>query len=137
MTDAIQKYTISRSRAEAVIAAAAAKAEALGAPVAIAVVDESGVLKAFTRMDGASLGPVEIAPAKARMAACFGAPSGVFREMMKDDLVAAVALSTALTGVALLGGGVPITVNGAVVGAIGVSGGTEAQDIEIAQAAIS
>jgi uncharacterized protein GlcG (DUF336 family) len=132
MSDVIQKPTIGSSLAARVIEAAAAQAG--DAPATIAVVDESGVLKAFTRLDGAGLGGVELAVAKARMAVSFGYPTEAFRGMAKDDVPFAAAIVGGMTGVTILAGGVPITVDGALIGAVGVSAATEELDSEIAQA---
>lgn len=111
-------------------AAAAAEAEARrnNWAVSIAVVDDSGQLLLFQRMDGSKLVAIDIAIRKARTAAYFQGPT--------KDLEAEVAGGrTALLpidGFMPLEGGVPIVVGGQMVGAIGVSGVTGAQDAQCA-----
>ena len=75
MTDVFEKASISTDLAHRVIAAAEAKATEIGVPMNIAVCDESGVLKAFSRMDGAALLSVQIAQDKAYTAIGFGMPT--------------------------------------------------------------
>jgi uncharacterized protein GlcG (DUF336 family) len=137
MSNTIQKQGVSSELAAKLIDAAFEAADGLGLPVTIAVVDESGVLKALRRGDGAALGSVELAPAKARMAASFGAPTNVLRDMANDDHAFGSALVGGMTGATLLGGGMPIMVDGALVGAIGVSCPAEDKDVEIANAALA
>src|SRR5690606_13883422 len=103
MSDVIEKRSIGSALADGVVAAAQAKAAGLGSPRTVAIGDESGLLKALSRGDGAVTVGVELAPAKARLAAAFGAPTAVFHEMGKDDAAIAASLVGAVTGVALLG----------------------------------
>jgi uncharacterized protein GlcG (DUF336 family) len=122
-------------QARAVITAAEAKAAAIGIPVIIAVVDAGVHLKAFTRMDGAVLGSIDIALKKARTSALFQANSEAVWEYCKPG-APAPALELTNDGLAPFGGGVPLrSADGAVLGAVGVSGGAVVQDAEIAQAA--
>jgi uncharacterized protein GlcG (DUF336 family) len=134
VSDVISKPSVGAQLAAKAIDAAVAKAGELGVAVTAAVVDESGILKAFTRQDGAPLASVELAQAKARMAAGLGYPTTALRGMAKDDAAFAPSVVGALTGVTILGGGAPISVDGAVIGAIGVSAASEEQDAEIADA---
>lgn len=110
--------------------AAAAEAEALkrGATVVIAVVDDGGHLLLLERLDDTQVASVEVAIGKARTAAIFRRPSKVFEDQVRNGRVAALALP----GATPLQGGVPITVDGKVVGAIGVSGNTPQEDEDIA-----
>src|SRR5215208_2080436 len=104
-------------------AAAAAEAEAKkrNSNMAIAVVEPSGDLVYFQKMDGTQYASIVIAQAKARSAAIFGRSTKIFRER-----VAAGELSPmALAGAVASDGGVPIVVNGKTIGAIGVSGGAD------------
>lgn len=126
---------LTSSQARAVIAAAEAKAAAMAVPVIIAVVDAGVHLKAFTRMDGAVLGSIDVAMKKARTAALFQANSEAVWEYCKPG-APAPALELTNGGLAPFGGGIPLkTVQGELLGAVGVSGGAVAQDMEIAQAA--
>ena len=76
MSEVFEKKSISSDLAHRVIAAAEAKATEMGVPMGIAICDEAGVLKAFSRMDGAALFAVQIAQDKAYTAVGFGMPSG-------------------------------------------------------------
>lgn len=128
------KPSISRSTAMAVADAAVARASDLGVPLVVAVLDESGLLKAFCRMDGAALVAIEVAQHKA-FTALYGLPTQDLFHAIKDD----PALLTSMPQVprlTLIGGGLPIAVDGAIVGAVGVSGGTVDQDVECARAAL-
>ena len=103
----------------------------------IAVVDESGVLKAFSRMDGAGLLPVQIAQDKAYTAVGFGMPTHGWYDFIKDDPPLAAGAPSGIDRLVIFGGGYPITIDGALVGAIGVSGGHYTQDQEVAEAGLA
>jgi uncharacterized protein GlcG (DUF336 family) len=126
--------SLTLNRARAVIAAAEAKASELGVPVIVVVVDAGVHPKAFTRMDGAPLGSIDVAMKKARTSALFNANSEAVWEYCKPG-APAPGLELSNGGLAPFGGGVPLEAGGELVGAVGVSGGTVAQDSEIAQAA--
>jgi glc operon protein GlcG len=126
----IEKKTLSLAAAKQIVAAAEADAEAKNARVVIAVVDEGGNLLALQRLDDAQVASVAVAMGKARTAAIFRRPSREFEEQVKNGRIAALALPEATP----LQGGVPITVDGKVIGAIGVSGETPTQDEAIALA---
>jgi len=126
---------LTSSQASAVIAAAEAKASLIGVPVIVAVVDDGIHLKAFTRMDGAVLGSIDIAIRKARTSALFQVNSEAVWEYCKPG-APAPALELTNDGLAPFGGGVPLrNLDGEMLGAVGVSGGAVAQDAEIAQVA--
>lgn len=110
-------------------ALAAAEAEAVrnGWRVSIAVVDPAGELLGFLRLDGASLSSMEIALAKARSAARFRRPTKAFADALTEGRQALLVLP----GVMPVEGGVPVTIDGRVVAAIGVSGVTSQQDAQI------
>ena len=110
--------------------AAAAEKEALkrGATVVIAVVDDGGNLILLEHLDDTQVASVEVGIGKARTAAIFRRPSKVFEDQIKNGRVAALALP----GATPLQGGIPIMINGNVVGAIGVSGNSPEEDEEIA-----
>ena len=111
--------------------AATAEAEALkrGATVVIAVVDDGGHLIVLERLDDTQVASVEVAIGKARTAAIFRRPSGVFEDQIRNGRLA----SLVLPGATPLQGGIPILVEGKVVGAIGVSGNTPQEDEDIAK----
>ena len=111
------------------VAIAAAEAEALRNQwkVVIAVVDEAGHLTAFARLDGAQWSSIETAVEKARSATAWKRPSRLLEESVNAGRTAFLSISQ---GMALLQGGVPIEVDGAVLGAVGVSG-VKASDDEI------
>jgi glc operon protein GlcG len=116
--------------------AAAAEAEALrnGWKVSIAVVDDGGHLLWLQRLDGAAPISAQIAPAKARTAALGQRESRVYEEMINQGRVSFLS-APGLDG--LLEGGVPIAVEGAFVGAVGVSGVKSSEDVQIAKAGIA
>jgi glc operon protein GlcG len=126
--------------AETVLAAARRKAEALGLKANIAIVDDGGQLLSFARMDGARPASASTALTKAVSAATFRQETGALPAKGEPDLL----LSLSIQGAALasggkittLKGGVPIVIDGQVVGAVGVGGGTGEQDVEVARAGI-
>jgi glc operon protein GlcG len=124
----IEKKALSLAAAQKIVAVAEAEAQAKGARVVIAVVDDSGNLLVLERLDDTQIASVEVAIGKARTAAIFRRPSREFEEQVKNGRIAALALP----GATPLQGGMPITADGKVIGAIGVSGETPAQDEEIA-----
>lgn len=100
--------------------------------VAVAVVDPSGNLVYYEKMDDTQLGSANVAIAKARSAAEFKRPTKAF-----EDLVAAGGTGLrilGLPGAVPLDGGIPLLVDGKIVGAIGVSGATSLQDAQCAKA---
>jgi glc operon protein GlcG len=130
----VEQRTISRADAQRCIEAAEQKAAEIGLPVSVAVVDGAGVLKAFARTDGASLLSVAVSQRKAYTAAAVGAPTDALFGAMEQAPSLLVLVGTQ-PGLALIGGGAPIQDGGAVVGAVGVSGGSAEQDAEVAAAA--
>jgi glc operon protein GlcG len=112
---------ITLEQAKKVAAAAEAEATKRNMKMVIAVVEPNGSLVYFLRMDGAQYASVKIAQDKALSAALFGRPTRAFRERVaKGDLS-----PMALAGAVWSDGGVPIIVNGRVIGAVGSSGGAD------------
>jgi glc operon protein GlcG len=124
----MEKTALTLDGARQIAAAAEAKAKAEGARVVIAVVDEGGNLLLLERLDDTQVASVNVGIDKARTAAIYRRPSKVFEDQVKNGRVSALALH----GAVALQGGVPITVKGKVIGAIGVSGETPQQDEDIA-----
>jgi glc operon protein GlcG len=118
-------------------AAAAALAEARANlwNMAVAVVDTAGLLVYFEKMDGTQNGSVVIAQAKARSAALFMRPTKAFQDMLASGGDGMRVLG--LEGAVPVEGGLPLVIDGRIAGAIGVSGGTSAQDGQCAQAGVS
>jgi len=124
------KAVISLAAAEKIAAAAQAEADKRGATVVIAIVDDGGHLILLKRLDDTQVASVEVGIGKARTAAIFRRPSKVFEDQIKNGRAA----SLVLPGATPLQGGVPITFEGKVIGAIGVSGNTPQEDEDIAYA---
>tara|TARA_R110000824_G_scaffold8119_1_gene36820 strand:- start:110 stop:568 length:459 start_codon:yes stop_codon:yes gene_type:complete len=127
---------LSLEDARLLIRGAAKRANAIKVPMVIAIVDESGHLIAFERMDGGKILSTTLAVEKATTAA-------VSRKATHDYNAAALpgqltfGIQQALGGrFSLVGGGRPVLVKGDVVGGIGVSGGAPEQDMDVAQAGI-
>ena len=122
---------ISLDRAQAAISAAVAEAKKRNWKMNLAVVDSGGNLVAFQRMDGAMLASIQIAEHKARAAATFRRPTKVF-----EDGINLMHLNylLAFDGVIASRGGIPLIETGSIIGAIGVSGGTDSQDDIVSQA---
>jgi glc operon protein GlcG len=121
--------------ARAVLAAARRRAEGIQVPMNIAVVDDGAHLLVFERMDGAKPASIAIAMVKAQAAAMRRAPTGP--SMSGDQVNVALALGLAVAASSHqtpIRGGVPLIVDGQVVGAVGVSAGTEDQDLDVARA---
>jgi glc operon protein GlcG len=132
----LMRATVSRSEARQIIDTAVAEAESMSNAVTVAVVDESGVLKHFERMDGAALVSVQTAMSKAYAAAAIEMPTDEFFAAIESD-AAAVASFAARPGLALIAGGLPLLVEGRIAGAVGVAGAmTGEEDRRIAEAAL-
>src|SRR6202042_2634734 len=116
---------ISLDRAQTVIHAAVAEAKKWNWKMNLAVADSGGNLVAFQRMDGAMLASIQIAEHKARAAVTFRRATKVF-----EDGINLMHLNylLAFDGVIASRGGIPLIENGAIIGGIGVSGGTDSQD---------
>src|SRR6202030_3212422 len=136
MANVVEKHSISSELAQKMVDAAVAKARELGVSENVAILDDGGNLKAFSRMDGASIPTIEIAQNKA-YTALFGVSTQDFFNFIQGDPSLLVGIPT-LARVAAWGGGFPIKVHGEIVGAIRVSGAPAVQnDVDCAQAALA
>jgi len=126
--------------AETVLEAAKKKAAAMGLKCNIAIVDDGGHLLTFARMDGARPASATTAMTKAVSAATFRLETGPMPAKGEPDLLLSLSLQSAAAAsggkITPLKGGVPIVVDGQVIGAIGVGGGIGEQDVEVAKAGI-
>lgn len=132
----VSQHVIRTEAALRAVGAAVAKAVELGVRVNVAVVDVAGVQAAFVRMTGAPLHSMDIATDKAYTAVSFGLPTGQWHEALARHSPAVregLVLRPRFVG---FGGGRPIVVEGARIGGIGVSGGSEQQDEIIAEAGL-
>ena len=123
---------LTRDAVRTVAEAAEAEAVANGWAVVVVVVDEAGHPLALARMDGVVLGALEVARQKARTAALYRLPTKVFADRLADGDRAVLSFPDVIP----LDGGLPITVGGVVVGAIGVSGVRADQDAQVARAGV-
>ncbi len=114
----LEKKVISLAAAKKMVAAAEAEAMKQNLKLSFTVVDDSGNLIYFEHMDGASLSTIDYSQGKARTAARNNSPSGNFEDKLNDGKL----IGLAFTGVTALRGGLPIVVDGKVVGAIAASG---------------
>jgi uncharacterized protein GlcG (DUF336 family) len=135
MPRTIQTLTLADARQ--IIAAGEAKAEQLGIPYNLAVVDAGGDLIAHVRMDGAWLGSIDIAIHKAFTARAFDMTTEALSDMAQSGEPLFGIDSTNHDKVVIFGGGVPIKSGDTVIGAVGASGGTVKQDIEVVEAAVA
>jgi uncharacterized protein GlcG (DUF336 family) len=136
MANVVKKYSISFELAQKMVNEAVAKARELGVSENVAILDDGGNLKAFSRMDGAPVPTIEMAQNKA-YTALLGVSTQDFFNFIQSDPSLLAGIPT-LARMAAWGGGFPVTVSGEVVGAIGVSGAPTVQnDIDVARAALA
>ncbi len=119
--------------ARRIVAGAEAEAARNGWVVSIAIVDAAGGLVLFQRADDAAPSSLDLSLGKARTAARFRRPT----KALEETIAGGRSTLLALEGIVPLEGGIPIIVDGVVVGAVGVSGVTSAQDAQIAQAGLA
>ncbi len=125
---------ITLEQAKKVMAGAEAEAKKNNWPVVIAILDSGGQLVMLQRLDNTQWGSVEVAKDKARSAVAFRRPTKAFQDLIGQGGANLRLLN--LTGASMLEGGIPIVVDGKIVGAVGVSGVTSQQDAQIGQAGI-
>jgi uncharacterized protein GlcG (DUF336 family) len=124
---------ITLEQAQSVVAAALAESTEIGTLMNVAVVDAGGNLKAFARQDGAWLGSIDISVKKARTARLFDMNSGSIGELSQPG-GPLYQIEHSNGGLITFPGGVPLTVDGVIVGAVGVSGSTVEDDHRVASA---
>lgn len=123
--------------ARAILAAAEQKARQISVPQNIAIVDDGGHLLIFARMDGVKLSSIEVALTKAKAAALRRAPTGPVAVAGETNLLLSLGLSLATDGTLTpIRGGLPLVVDGQCVGGVGVSGGSEDEDVLVAEAGV-
>src|SRR5258707_3260639 len=136
MANVVKKHSISSELAQKMVDEAVAKARKIGVSENVAILDDGGNLKAFSRMDGAPILSIEIASNNA-YPGLFGVSTQDFFNFIQGDPSLLAGIPT-LARVAAWGGGLPIKVNGEVVGAIGLSGAPTVQnDVDCARAALA
>lgn len=132
MADTAPALTLTADGAMKILQAALEKAAAMDVPQCISIVDGGGHLKAFCRMDGAFVLSNDSSLKKAKTAALYGQKTG----LMDDAIAIKLALATDGNRVNLPGG-LPVIVDGHIIGGIGVGSGTGAQDLEVAKAGVA
>ncbi len=135
MSNSVSSKNITTAAALTAAQAALERAGELGIGINVSVVDASAVEMAFLRMNKAFLPSKDIAKDKASTAAGFGFPTMQWKDVLSGNTQLQAGI-TARPGVVTFGGGLPIAEDGEIIGAIGVSGGSEAEDILCAQAGI-
>lgn len=124
------------SEAQRALAAGLAKAEEIGQPMNIAVVDAGGHLLAFGRQDGAIRVSIDISQKKARTAILMEIPTSALMPLVQPG-AELYGLEQTSGGLVAFGGGIPVVRDGVVVGAVGVSAGSVEQDVTVAEAAVA
>jgi uncharacterized protein GlcG (DUF336 family) len=133
-----QRLSVNQTQAMVIIQAAAREAQSIGSPSNIAVTDPSGLLVGFLRTDNAFPGSIDISQRKARTVSLF---NGAFTTASLYNLTVPsgglYGIEETNGGLVVFGGGMPIYLNSHFIGAVGVSGGTVDQDIQVATAGVS
>lgn len=124
--------SVNHEQARKAVAAAVAESRKMNLPMAIAVVDTAGQLVAFERMDNTQTGSIAVSQDKAASAAMFRRPTKVFQDVLAAGGAGLRVLT--LRGANAVEGGVPLSVDGKIIGAIGISGGSAEQDGVVAKA---
>jgi len=133
MAQLLTKKVLTLEAAKQIAAAAEAEATRNEWPMVICVVDDGGHLIYLERTDGTQIGSLRIAQEKAASAVQFKRPTKAFEEAVAGGQTAVMKLAGAIP----VEGGVPLVVGGDFIGAIGVSGGTSAQDGQVAAAGLA
>lgn len=132
-----ERHAINQTQAQMVLEAAAQAVVTVGSPSNIAITDPSGLLVAFFRTDNAFPGSIDISQKKARTVSLFnGAFSTQTLYNSSQPGQQLYGIEETNGGLVVFGGGLPIFVGGFFIGAVGVSGGTVDQDVQVAAAAV-
>lgn len=132
----ISWQSVALAEAKPMLAAAEAQASRIGLPYSIAIVDAGGHLLAFARQDGASIGTADLATNKARTALYFHMGTHELAPMAQPD-GPLFGIHTSHEGrTVIFGGGLPLRAGDAIIGAVGASAGSIAQDLDVVQAAL-
>lgn len=126
---------VTHEQAMKAVAGALAEARKIGVPMAVAVVDTAGQLVAFERLDNTQTASIAVAQDKAVSAAMYRRPTKVFQDALAGGGAGLRVLS--LRNANAVEGGIPVTLDGKIVGAIGVSGGAPDQDGACAAAGLA
>jgi uncharacterized protein GlcG (DUF336 family) len=129
--------TLTLEQARAALQAAVRKATEIGSPSSIAIVDSGRNLLAFARMDGALLASIEISQGKAYTARSMNMNTADIGPLTQPGQPLYGIETSHTRPLITFGGGQPLRVNGEIVGAVGVAGGTAAQDDDVASAAVA
>ncbi len=127
---------LSLADAHKLIRGAARRARKIGVPMCIAVTDEAGNLIAFERMDGAKILSIGLSADKAYTAAVSRRPTHEYNELCQPGGLLFGIHTSSGGRFSIVGGGYPVIVRGAAIGAVGLSGGAVEQDMECAEAAV-
>ncbi|MHA6792341.1 GlcG/HbpS family heme-binding protein [Pseudonocardia bannensis] len=128
--------TLTFADAQRILAAGLARAEEIGQPMNIAVVDAGGHLLAFGRQDGAIRASIDISQRKALTAVLMNAPTAALTPLVQPG-AELYGLEQTAGGMVAFGGGIPIYRDDELVGAVGVSAGSVEQDVTVAEAAVA
>jgi uncharacterized protein GlcG (DUF336 family) len=128
---------LSRAEAEVLIEGAVMKSAEMNIPMCIAVCDESGHLIAFDRMDGGKISSISIAIDKAFTGAVARKGTHVYNELCQPGRPTFGIHITNGGHFSIIGGGLPVTVDGVIVGGVGISSGTAVEDQQVAEAAVA
>lgn len=134
--DACLRPSITADLAARLVQSVRVAGEEAGKGFVVAVVDESGLLKAFLRMEGTRRLSIDVATNKAYTAVS-GRPTHLWHETLEKDAVLGAGARGAIDRLVTLGGGYPVIVGGEVVGGIGVAGGHYTEDMAAATRALS
>ena len=127
---------LSLADAQKLIKGAVRKSGKIGVPMCIAVADEAGNLIAFERMDGAKILSIGLSADKAYTAAVSKRPTHEYNELCQPGSLLFGIHTSSGGRFSIVGGGYPVIIRGAVIGAVGLSGGAVEQDMECGEAAV-
>ena len=129
--------TLTLEDAKRMLAAAEVKAASIGQPYNIALIDAAGHLLAFVRQDGALIGSIDLAIDKVTTARLFDRSTAELAKLSQPGEPLFGIDHSSAGKVVVFGGGIPVMIDGRIIGAVGTSAGTAEQDIAVAQAALA